>query len=94
VFIRRPARGKKFFRREREQLHHRLLDIGVSQRRIVLLFYGICITLGLADLALKRISKLLAFVLVAVAIGVLLAKLTGKNPTTQDQTLDMSNSRT
>jgi UDP-N-acetylmuramyl pentapeptide phosphotransferase/UDP-N-acetylglucosamine-1-phosphate transferase len=77
VYVRR---GRHFSRPDRGHLHHRLLEIGFSQRRIVLLFYGICIALGTIDLLLTRISKLLAFVAVALITVALLARLARRHP--------------
>lgn len=73
VYVRR---GRRFSRPDRGHLHHRLLELGFSQRRIVLLFYGICIGLGAIDLLLTRISKLLAFLVAAAVTVALLARLT------------------
>ncbi|MGH2344417.1 MAG: glycosyltransferase family 4 protein, partial [Chloroflexota bacterium] len=67
VFVRRPTHGKSVAGADREHLHHRLLDRGMSTRRIVLSFYAICATLGAIDLTLSGTSKLIAFLVVAVA---------------------------
>lgn len=72
VYVRR---GRHFSMPDREHLHHRLLALGYSQRRIVLLFYGICIVLGLIDLQLTRIGKLLAFLALAAVTVTLLARM-------------------
>jgi UDP-N-acetylmuramyl pentapeptide phosphotransferase/UDP-N-acetylglucosamine-1-phosphate transferase len=80
VFVRRPASGRKFFHDDREHLHHRLLDLGWSQQRIVLSFYTICIALSVADLLLSSVAKLIAFLVVAITTVAVLARITLKAP--------------
>lgn len=45
---------------DRKHLHHRLLDIGLNQRKSVLLFYFITAAFGVAALFLQSFGKLLA----------------------------------
>ncbi len=78
VFVRRPARGRKFFDADSEHLHHRLLHLGWSQQRIVLGFYTICIALSVVDLVLSGAAKLLAFLVVAMITVVALVRITVK----------------
>jgi UDP-GlcNAc:undecaprenyl-phosphate GlcNAc-1-phosphate transferase len=73
-------RGWSFAGADREHLHHRLLDRGMSTRRIVLSFYAICAVLGVIDLTLSRTSKVIAFLIVAVATVVLLMRVTIGTP--------------
>jgi UDP-GlcNAc:undecaprenyl-phosphate GlcNAc-1-phosphate transferase len=80
VFVRRPASGRKFFHDDRGHLHHRLLDLGWSQQRIVLSFYTICIALSVADLMLSSAAKLIAFLVVAITTVAVLARITLKAP--------------
>ncbi len=57
----------------RDHLHHRLLDIGLSQRQIVGLYYSFCATFGLLALLIEdRLVKLLALAVMGVlTLGVL-----------------------
>jgi UDP-N-acetylmuramyl pentapeptide phosphotransferase/UDP-N-acetylglucosamine-1-phosphate transferase len=80
VFVRRPARGRRFFTADSEHLHHRLLHLGWSQQRIVLSFYTICIALSVADLVLSSAAKLIAFLVVALITVVVLVRITVKEP--------------
>jgi UDP-GlcNAc:undecaprenyl-phosphate GlcNAc-1-phosphate transferase len=51
----------------RDHLHYRLLDLGLSQRQIVLLYYSFCATFGILALIIEaRIFKLLALAVMAV----------------------------
>lgn len=68
VILYRIMHGRSPLQADRGHLHHRLLDLGWSQRQIVLAFAAVSTGLGLASLLLPWPSlKLLA--LVAVGIG-------------------------
>jgi UDP-GlcNAc:undecaprenyl-phosphate GlcNAc-1-phosphate transferase len=57
----------------RDHLHYRLLDLGLTQRQIVLLYYTFCATFGLLALLIEdRLFKLVAL---AVMSGMTLALL-------------------
>ena len=67
----RWRRGTSPTRAGRDHLHHRLLDLGLSQRQIVLLYYAFCLLFGVLALALSsRLFKLLA--LLVLGAGTLL----------------------
>lgn len=51
-FVRRVRGGKSPFSADREHLHHRLLDLGLSHRNAVLTLYTASIVFGLGGLAL------------------------------------------
>ncbi len=57
---RRAVRGQPMFRSDRGHVHHRLLALGLSQRQVVLLLYGLCALLGVTAIALTRASALQA----------------------------------
>lgn len=57
----------------RDHLHYRLLDLGLSQRQIVLLYYSFCATFGL--LALVIADRFFKFIALAVMSGLTLALL-------------------
>ncbi len=61
---------------DRGHLHFRLLDLGVSERAIVLLYWGFCALFGvLALVVTSRIYKLAALVGIGVVVLVVLAFL-------------------
>ncbi len=68
--LRRVRAGgwKSAFRGDRRHLHHRLLDIGWSQRRIVLSYYAAAAAFGLSALFLQSREKLFALGLLSVAM--------------------------
>lgn len=73
VIIFRLSRGRSPLQADRGHLHHRLLDLGLSQVQIVLLFYGFCAGFGaLALLLPSGLHKLLALVAMTVVVGGLL----------------------
>lgn len=53
---------------DRKHLHHRLLDLGLSQRQVVLLYYAIATSVGLVGLFLQSRQKLILFGLIALAM--------------------------
>ena len=76
AILRRLAAGRSPFEGDRGHLHHRLLAVGLSERQIVLLMYGVTILLGaLALLLSTRLAKLLALGVVIVAASLLVGAL-------------------
>ncbi len=70
VIIFRLSRGRSPLQADRGHLHHRLLDLGLSQVQIVLLFYGFCAGFGaLALLLPSGLYKLFALVVMVTVIG-------------------------
>jgi UDP-GlcNAc:undecaprenyl-phosphate/decaprenyl-phosphate GlcNAc-1-phosphate transferase len=57
AMMRRAARGAPLFSADRGHIHHRLLDLGLSHRRTVLVIYAASIVLGLSALALTWASS-------------------------------------
>ena len=61
---------------DRGHLHFRLLDLGLSKRAIVLVYWGFCALFGLLALAVSsRLYKLLALVGIGVVVAAVLAFL-------------------
>ena len=56
AIIRRYRGGVPIFKPDKGHLHHRLLDLGFSQRQAVLLMYVISALLGLSAVALNEVS--------------------------------------
>lgn len=46
---------------DRKHLHHRLLDLGLSQRQVVLIYYAIAALIGMAGLFLQSREKVILF---------------------------------
>ncbi|MBW1877073.1 MAG: undecaprenyl/decaprenyl-phosphate alpha-N-acetylglucosaminyl 1-phosphate transferase [Deltaproteobacteria bacterium] len=70
--LRRFLAGKNLFAADRDHVHHRLLDRGMSHRQAVLVLYGGCAFLGLGALMLVYANSLLsAVILTVMALGAL-----------------------
>lgn len=62
--VRRVLEGRPIGSPDRGHLHHRLLDVGLTQRQTVLLLYLVTLVLGLAAIALTSASVAVGLVLV------------------------------
>lgn len=74
AIVRRYRGGVPIFKPDKGHLHHRLLDLGFTQRQAVLLMYIISALLGLSAVALTEVSTgiailIVCFVLMAVFFG-------------------------
>jgi len=67
--IRRFVLGKKMFTADQGHIHHLLLRLGYSQRRVVVIIYGITVLLGLTCLAFVFVKdQRAAFILILPGI--------------------------
>ncbi|OGO79577.1 MAG: undecaprenyl-phosphate alpha-N-acetylglucosaminyl 1-phosphate transferase [Clostridiales bacterium GWB2_37_7] len=64
AIVRRGMSGKSFMEADKGHLHHRLLDIGLSQKQAVLTLYSISAVLGFGAVALVEATLKVAIVLV------------------------------
>lgn len=74
AIVRRYMSGNPIFKPDRGHLHHRLLDMGFTQKQAVLLMYVISGFLGVSAIALTEVSSgagllIIAFVAFAVSFG-------------------------
>jgi len=66
---------------DRGHLHHRLFDMGLSQQRVVLLYYAVAGLFGLLAVALPNAqTKFVALLLTVVAVFVILYRLSHHQP--------------
>jgi len=70
---RRFLRGQPIFAADRAHIHHRLLSLGHSPRRVAVLLYFACALLGLGGMLLVNDSAYVAVVLLLIGLGVGLA---------------------
>jgi UDP-N-acetylmuramyl pentapeptide phosphotransferase/UDP-N-acetylglucosamine-1-phosphate transferase len=76
LMLSRLRAGQSIGQADRRHLHYRLIDLGLSERQVVLLYYAYCIVLGAAALLIgSRLLKLVALVGLGVATLVFLAWL-------------------
>ncbi len=73
AIIRRFLRGQPIFSADRGHIHHRLLNLGHSPRKVALLLYGACAVLALGGMLLVNDSGYVALVLLLVGLGVFVA---------------------
>ncbi len=70
--LRRFVFGQKIFQPDREHFHHKLVMMGYTQRRAVLLIYGITVVLGIGAITLVHAQDdLAALILFILGIGVI-----------------------
>jgi hypothetical protein len=70
AMLRRALAGRPMFSADREHIHHRLLDLGLTQRRAVIALYGVAALLG-AMAVLLTLSDSVESVLILVAMCLL-----------------------
>ena len=70
--VRRTRARRSPFAPDKQHLHHRLLEIGHSQRRAVLIMYGFTALIGYGAVGLAVLPATVALVLVAVGVVALL----------------------
>jgi UDP-GlcNAc:undecaprenyl-phosphate GlcNAc-1-phosphate transferase len=76
LMLSRLRAGQSIGHADRRHLHYRLLDLGLSQRQVVLLYYAYCIVLGTAALLINsRLLKLGTLVLLGISTLVFLTWL-------------------
>ncbi|HAF23225.1 MAG TPA: hypothetical protein DCK93_10010 [Blastocatellia bacterium] len=74
TMARRLISGRPIFQGDGEHIHHMLLARGWSQRRVVLILYGVCAVFGLlAALSTKTSSPVTGLVLFVIAVAVIVA---------------------
>jgi UDP-GlcNAc:undecaprenyl-phosphate/decaprenyl-phosphate GlcNAc-1-phosphate transferase len=76
IIIRRVSAGRSPFSADRGHFHHRLLDLGLSHRQVVLLIYAICVVLAVLSLVLSGRGQISVFLIVVLGGGVALYLLT------------------
>jgi UDP-GlcNAc:undecaprenyl-phosphate/decaprenyl-phosphate GlcNAc-1-phosphate transferase len=76
IIIRRLGERRSPFSADRGHFHHRLLDLGLSHRQVVLLIYAVCIALAILALGLSGRGQISAFLIIVTASGVILYLMT------------------
>jgi len=77
--VRRLATGSSPFTPDRGHVHHRLMDLGLSQTRAVLVIYAISLALAILSFVLSGAGQLYGFLGVVGASGFLLLILTRRS---------------
>jgi UDP-GlcNAc:undecaprenyl-phosphate GlcNAc-1-phosphate transferase len=69
AIVRRRMRGRNFLSGDKEHVYHRMLHLGIGYRTTVLLLYFLVLALAILDLALSKLDKLVAFVILAAVLS-------------------------
>jgi UDP-GlcNAc:undecaprenyl-phosphate GlcNAc-1-phosphate transferase len=69
AIVRRQFRGRSFLSGDKQHVYHRMMDLGLSHLTTVLLLYMLVAALAGIDLVLIKTWKLVAAVVLALAIG-------------------------
>lgn len=72
AIVRRYYGHRPIFQADREHLHHRLIQMGLSHRQAVLSIYGVNVVLGLSAIALTLISPKQAAIFLVILSTVIL----------------------
>ncbi len=74
AFLRRTARRRNPFQADKEHIHHKMIEHGLSHPETVLVLYGFCLLLGITSVFLAlKMKQYAAVVLFAVTVLVLVA---------------------
>lgn len=73
AIVRRLSKGQSPFKADRGHFHHRLLDLGLTQKQVVLFLYSIAIVLGLFAYLMVGSTRKVKIVIVAVAFLIVFA---------------------
>ncbi len=88
LMVSRLRAGQSIGEADRRHLHYRLLDLGLSRRQVVLLYYAYCIVLGSAALLIdSRLFKLVALVGLGVVALIFLAWLARHTQAEKDRSV-------
>ncbi len=77
--VRRVATGSSPFTPDRGHVHHRLMDLGLTHTKAVLVIYGLSLVLAILSFVLSGAGQLYGFLGVVVASGFLLLILTRRS---------------
>lgn len=69
TIIRRIASGKSPFWHDKKHLHHLLLSLGFSQRRVALFYWIVSAILGSLSLVLSSKEKLFTIIMLVILVG-------------------------
>lgn len=68
--LRRTVRGQPFFASDRHHIHHRLLALGLTPRRVVLILYGVSVAAALGCILIARGHNLVTGLVLLLFLGV------------------------
>ena len=72
TLVRRLGTKQSPVRADRGHLHHKLLDLGWSKKKIALFYWSVSAILGLVSLTVTSKLKIFTFIVVAVSLSMFL----------------------
>ena len=75
AIIRRLSEGRSPMSADRSHIHHRLIDIGLNQKQVVLILYGITICLCLCAIVITFMGIEKAAIFVVILFAIILASI-------------------
>ena len=85
TMIRRRRSGRSVTARDTEHLHHRLLQLGLSNYQVTVVYVALCTAFGAAALLLDRAEKILGLAALTCVTALLLFVGARKSPTDQSK---------
>ncbi len=73
AIVRRTKNGQKIFVADRGHLHHRLLDLGFTERKAVTFIYYVTVLLGFVAIFSTRLKPKDAVILFIITVGIIVA---------------------
>ncbi len=88
AIVRRMAAGKPIMSPDREHLHHKVLDMGFSQKKTVSIIYLMCTVLGLCAVVLvtNGVFKAILLIIGVILAAVIAARAMGMKSNTTEKT--------
>jgi len=88
--VRRMKAGKPIMSPDREHLHHRVLDMGFSQKKTVSIIYLMCTVLGLCAVVMvsNGIVQALLLIVGVIVAALLASRIIGLRSTHTAETLE------
>lgn len=78
VMMERFKSGQSIFKADNRHLHHKLKELGWSQVKISLFFYGVTVLIALIALNTRAIGKIISFILILIIMLIVLIYLNKK----------------
>lgn len=85
AIVRRLLGRRSFASGDKHHIYHRMLELGMSRRAVVLTFYAISLALGVLDLNVAKFQKLIVLSIVAIlaTVGAILLEVQGRRQNAQ-----------
>lgn len=69
AIVRRQLSGRSFLAGDKQHVYHRMIELGAGYTSTVLILYFLCVALGVLDLGVSKVTRLIAFLVFAAVMG-------------------------